>query len=392
MTKALRNSVTALVTFSAAAGMMFAGVAAAQQTFGGLPTVTPQGQAQMKQRQAAQQPSTKKVQKPPYVVVDHGGPSGGKGRPTYRSIQQAVNAVADGGVVLVMPGVYRENIELFRGVTLQGDRGSGAGVEIIPTDSSKPCLTFDPVNFNDHVMVSNITFRPGSVLNTDDVIDTGAGLVNAGSTARPCVDVRDGVFTMVESTVDGGRAHRGDLVSISGGTALLEKNKITGGRRGISVAQTHALWDRTLLIDNIVSDNFVEGVHLDGVASMLATGNLINANGRGLVYNGRGAATLVGNKILNNTSHGVLLEEDARQVLVRLNQIWSNKGDGIKIFNSGGLIEDNDIDGNMGYEISTVGHLDTVPTIINDVNENNPSPRKRRNGWAINGPADRDGR
>ena len=383
-TVSLKKGSTALVAIGAASAIALSGAAQAQ-SFGGLPTVTPQGQAKLKERQATAVKSDKKKEKrPAYVVVDKGGPSGGSGRQSFASIQAAVDAVADGGVVVVMPGIYNENITLNRGVSLQGDRGPGAGVEVIPANANAPCLQFQPLNFNDHVLVSNITFRPGSRLSTKSIVDTGDVFLNGSGDSAPCVDVMGGVFTMVESTIDGEGSHRGDLISIKGGTALLEKNKVTGGRRGISVAQTHALWDRTLLIDNIVSDNLVEGVHLDGVSSMLATGNLINSNGRGLVYNGRGAATLVGNRILNNTSHGVLLDEDARQVLVRLNQIWSNKGDGIKIRSSGGLIEDNDIDGNTGSEISTIGHLDTVPTIINDVSVNNPSPR--RGGWGINQP------
>ncbi|WOI52012.1 right-handed parallel beta-helix repeat-containing protein [Parvularcula sp. LCG005] len=384
MTKTLKISVLAVSALAA-----LTTVSAAQaQSFGGLPTVTPQAQADRARRAADSDRGrdTVRQERPSYVVVDKGGPGGGQQRQSYDTIQSAVDAVAWGGVVVVMPGIYEENVVLSRSVSLQGDRGAGAGVEIIPASGEAPCLSFLPTHFNDHAMVSNITFRPGARLSKQTASINGDinASVNGSMDAKPCVDVTGGIFTMVESTVDGAGAHRGDLVHISGGTATLEKNQFTGGRRGISVSQNHALWDRALLIDNIVSNNLVEGVHLEGVSSMLATGNLINANGRGLVYNGRGAATLVGNKILNNQSHGLLLDQDAHQVLVRLNQIWSNKGDGIKVFSSGGLIEDNDIDGNMGAEISTVGHLDTVPTIINDVAANKRSPK--RGGWAINQP------
>ena len=61
-------------------------------------------------------------------------------------------------------------------------------------------------------------------------------------------------------------------------------------------------------------------------------------------------------------------------MLVRLNQIWSNGQNGILVKNSSGLIEDNDIDGNGHFEVSTIGHLNNVPTIINDVSQNQASP------------------
>jgi hypothetical protein len=416
MKKAQMRTMTVLASLSAAMGAVaiaasasaqgFGGMpttGAGQETFGGLPALTPQGRAKMERRaqQDARVLPNRREERPAYVVVDKGGPNRDRSRQSYDSIQEAVDAVAWGGVVVVMPGVYNENVTLSRSVSLQGDRGPGMGVEIRPLDETKPCLSFQPMHFNDHAMVSNVSFRPAwkRTMGVEDVsfqhdpLNVGSDLVGDDV---PCIDVEGGVFSLIQATVDGEGAHRGDLISIKGGTALLEKNKVSGGHRGIAVNQTHALWDRTMLIDNIVANNLIEGVHLDGVASMLATGNLINSNGRGLVYSGNGAATLVGNKILNNDSHGVLLDQDARQVLVRLNQIWSNKGDGIKVFNSGGLIEDNDIDGNKGYEISTIGHLDNLPIIINDVAANKSSPRNkrwankpsgRREGWAIGDPS-----
>lgn len=395
-----------------AMGAIASGTASAQGTFGGLPTITPQGKAKVEQRRDTRLAARRLAPpRPSYVVVDKGGPSTDPRRASFESIQEAVDAVAWGGVVVVMPGVYHENVELKRSVVLQGDRGPGTGVRIMPKDDTKPCLSFAPVNFNDHAKVSNIDFEPAwrktqpdrarafeagenyvEGLPTNSRFSGTPDFANNSFTSRPdagqseapaCVNVAGGFFTMVDSVVDGGGQHFGNLVSVSGGTALLEKNRLTGGSRGVSIHQNHALWDRALLIDNIVANNIFEGVHLAGEAPMLATGNLINANETGILYNGRGAATVVGNKILNNASHGVKLGSRANQVLVRLNQVWSNKGDGINIVNSSGLIEDNDIDGNTGDEISTIDRHDTIPVIINDVAENRPSPdsRNRDRRW-----------
>lgn len=341
---------------------------ASAQTFGGMPTVTPQ-----KRGPAVVKKDEKK--KPSYIVVDKGAREG------FSSIQSAVDAVADGGVVVVLPGVYNENITLSRAVAIQGDRGPGAGVRIIPADTSRPCLSYKPTNPQDHAMISNVQFFPSGGMVGDNGLRAAAGQVNGAlnaSGAAPCIEARGGVFTLMESTVDGAGRHAGTLVNIMGGTALLEKNTITGGRRGVFVNQDHPLWDRALLIDNVVSDNAREGVHLTGVSSMLATGNLINDNGAGLIYNGHGDATVVGNKILGNASHGILLDREAQQVLLRLNQIWSNDGDGVKIMASTGLIEDNDIDGNAGYEINTLEHTGNVPQYYNDVAANKRSKRRKK--------------
>ena len=348
---------------AAALGLM-APAGAAAQSFGGMPTVTPQ-------RRAPAADKKEEEKKPAYVVVDRGGREG------FASIQAAVDAVAPGGVVVVMPGLFTENIELTRAVAIQGDRGPGAGVRIVPADASRPCLSYEPENPADHAMISNVQFYPTGADMARPVAQAIGTAVNTAG-AAPCIEARGGVFTLMESTVDGAGRHAGTLVEIVGGTALLEKNTITGGRRGVFVDQDHPLWDRALLIDNVVSENQREGVHLTGVSSMLATGNLINANGAGLIYNGHGDATVVGNKILGNASHGVLLDREASRVLLRLNQIWSNEGDGVKVLASTGLIEDNDIDGNAGYEINTLEHTGNVPQYFNDTEANTKSKKRRR--------------
>jgi nitrous oxidase accessory protein NosD len=349
---------------AAAAAILLPGQAAAQ-TFGGMPTVTPQSEYAKKKGDGKAEED-----KPNYVVVDKGGRQG------FTSIQQAVDSVAWGGVVLVMPGVYEENIKLSRAISIQGERGPGAGVRIIPPKLDEPCLSYKPVNFNDHAMIANVSFLPAARGPRRAIDGVMGSAVNTAS-ATPCIQIDGGVFTLTESTVDGGRQHAGTMVSVLGGTALLEKNKILGGRRGISVNQQHALWDRALLIDNVIAENEREGIHLAGVSSMLATGNLINNNGMGLVYAGNGDATVVGNKILDNLSHGVMLDREASQILLRLNQIWSNEGAGVKVLNASGLIEDNDIEGNKGFEIDTLDHFGNIPAVHNDVAPNKRSRRGR---------------
>lgn len=374
MKRVMKSTVLALA--GAVTMAMATGTAAAQGSFGGMPTVTKQDKLRAERLRRVEriedEEKKKKKVRPTYVTVDSGGPRA-DGKTSFDSIQDAVNAVAWGGVVVVMPGIYRENVVLSRSVSLQGDRGNGAGVRIVPAYADRPCLSFVPDRFNDHATVSNIEFRAAG----DESTVQGSG------TSSACVDVQGGIFTMVGSTVDGGVAHSRDLVNVQGGTVILEKNVMKGGLRGIHVNLKHEIWDRALLIDNNVSGNTQEGIHLAGEAPMLATGNFINTNGKnGIVYNGAGEATLVGNKILNNGSDGVLLGEQAEEVLVRLNQIWSNKGHGIKVVNSRGLVEDNDIDGNCGMEVYTNDHLGSLPLFDNDRDPNTKSSNRanRRRG------------
>ncbi|ADM10051.1 surface layer protein B [Parvularcula bermudensis HTCC2503] len=399
---------TALGSLMAACLMTAAIAPAAAQSFGGMPTITPQDRAKAKARAAAKQEELEKDKRlPRYVVVDQGGYAADQDVQSYSSIQDAIDNVAWGGVVVVRPGIYFEDLELTRSVRIEGQGSGPSRPRILPVKRTKAatgenglvdgsCVRFDPELPSEHVQIENVSFEPAWMQTDRSLIALyqdrfgGSVVMASEGLTEPCVDVRRGIFSMVGAAVDGAGHHNGELVKLAGGMALLEKNRVSGGRMGIAVSQTQPAWDRAVLIDNIVSNNYHQGVSLDGSASMLATGNLINTNGVGLSYSGSGPATLVGNKILDNASHGVLLEENAREVLVRLNQIWSNRGDGIKVINSGGLIEDNDIDGNSGVEVSTLGHLNSVPTIINDVQANTASPapvnRRQRNGiidWQV---------
>ena len=142
MKLARKQMITALLSM-AAAGALAAPAMAQQGTFGGMPTVTPQSQLEAQKKQAAKKKSSSRKRKlPAYVVVDKGGPNAGLydeaddsydndvSRARYTSINEAIKNVAWGGVVVVMPGVYEENIELERSVSLEGRRAGASGPRI----------------------------------------------------------------------------------------------------------------------------------------------------------------------------------------------------------------------------------------------------------------------
>lgn len=359
--------------------------AAHAQTFGGFPTVTKQEQDKKAAEAKKNEPTAEEevVAKPTYVVVDSRARGRAiNGQAAYTSIQAAINDVAWGGVIVVMPGDYHENIDLRKPVSIQGDRGPGSRVRIYPTDGTRPCLNYEPYSDSDHALISNVEFRTSNM--TYDTVGYNTAydpkVVNSDPLDQPCVAVKSGVFTMKETTVDGGTTHNGPMVSITGGTATFEKNTISGGTDGILVNQRHPLWDRTVLVDNIVTNNRFNGLHLTGVSTMMATGNQISENGQGISYNGEGSTRLVGNKILNNRGNGVFLGEDAKQVLIQLNQIWSNSADGIEVIQANGLIEDNNISGNGGMAINLEQAYGNIPKINNnEISENAREVLKGRN-------------
>lgn len=320
------------------------------QSLGGFPIREPGAATQSSSQDAG------KKDGPLQIIVDVNGPG------PYKTISAAVNDVAEGGVVYVMHGVYNESLTLDKSVFIQGDRGPGSGVEI-SAPMNAHCLKFAPKQPTAHAVVANVQF---------------AAKINSGADA--CVDVRQGVFTLKESDVLGSGLR--PAVKISGGTVMLEKNRISAGSEGVFVEQAHSL-SQSFIIDNKILQNKV-GVDIasGSRADVVVAGNEIFDNlDSGVKSSGYGAAKLIGNKIRNNKGSGVILDKHAKLSLVRYNEIVQNSGDGVAIpFGVNGVIEDNDIVGNEGLSIFVREGME--PKITNNFIENNSgdNPRKRRRG------------
>ena len=340
-------AITAAVLSFGLSVSLVAASAAHAQSLGGFPIREPGANAQPGGQDAA-----RKKDGPLQIIVDANGPG------PYKTISKAINDVAEGGVVYVMHGVYNESISLEKSVFIQGDRGPGSGVEI-SAPMNAPCLEFNPKQPTAHAVVANVQF---------------AAKINSGADA--CVDVRQGVFTLKESDVLGSGLR--PAVKISGGTVMLEKNRISAGSEGVFVEQAHSL-SQSFIIDNKILQNKV-GVDIasGSRADVVVAGNEIFDNlDSGVKSSGYGSAKLIGNKIRNNKGAGVILDKYAKLSLVRHNEIAQNMGDGVAIpFGVNGVIEDNDIVGNEGLSIFVRDGME--PKITNNFIENNSGDRSRK--------------
>ncbi|MEM9495765.1 MAG: right-handed parallel beta-helix repeat-containing protein [Pseudomonadota bacterium] len=342
MQRALKKIVSPAVATMCAAGLLLADAANAQGSLGGFPIREPGAGTSSSGGGKA---SAKRKKGPLQIIVDANGPG------PYKNISDAIDDVAEGGVVYVMHGVYNESIKLDKSIFIQGDRGPGSGVEI-SAPMNEPCIKFAPKQPTSHAVVANVQF---------------AAKINSGASA--CVDVHQGVFTLKESDVLGSGVR--PAVRISGGTVMLEKNRISAGSEGIFVEQQHSL-SQSFIVDNKILQNKV-GVDIasGSRADVIVAGNEIFDNlDSGVKSSGYGSAKLIGNKIKNNKGSGIILDKYAKLSLVRYNEIVQNDGDGIAVpFGVNGVIEDNDIVGNHGLSIFVREGLE--PKVTNNFIDNN---------------------
>lgn len=317
----MQRFTTALFALCAAVGLGAAGAAGGQTLGGKFPIHEPAAKAKPHNK-----PSSEEEGKLDQIVVDAYG-SG-----PYTTISAALKDVATDGVIYVMHGVYRENIALTKSVSIQGDRGPGAGVEIYAQSASTPCLEFSPKEASARAVISNVKI-----------------FAQAQNRMSGCIHVTGGVFTMTESDVEGSGVS--PSVRIDGGTVMLSKNRITRGSEGVLVTQMRAR-AQSFVVDNKIANNIV-GVDVKGNADIVVAGNEIFDNLKhGIESGGAGDASFIGNKIRNNKGDGVFLDRFAKMNLLRFNQIVKNQGAGIAIPNGApGLIQDNEIVGNGGQAI-----------------------------------------
>lgn len=324
--------------------------AACAQSLGGFPIREPGARAGASGKAVGKKKEDEKG--PLQIIVDANGPG------PYKTINAAINDVAEGGVVYVMHGQYNESIVLKKSVFLQGDRGPGPGIQI-NAPMNEPCLSFQPKNAVSHAVVANVKF---------------SAKINSGAAA--CVDVMRGVFTLKESDVLGSGVR--PAIKISGGTVTLEKNRIAAGSEGVFVEQSHSL-SQSFIIDNHINRNKI-GIDIasGSYSDVVIAGNEIFDNlDSGVKSSGYGGAKLIGNKIRNNKGAGVVLDKYSKLSLIRANDIIQNEGDGVAIpFGANSIIEDNDIVGNTGLAIFIRDGL--KPKVTNNFIENNFGDKKKR--------------
>ncbi|GLZ38950.1 AAA family ATPase [Actinokineospora sp. NBRC 105648] len=123
----------------------------------------------------------------------------------FRTINDAIAAAADGDVVSVRPGVYRESVVIEREITLSG---AGAAGEVRIEASGDPALRLSA----EHAAVS--------------------GIVLAHRDGEAAVDLRAGTLRMDECTV---AAESGVAVAVRGGTELFARDCVVTNPGGAGV-------------------------------------------------------------------------------------------------------------------------------------------------------------
>ncbi|MFJ2278642.1 right-handed parallel beta-helix repeat-containing protein [Streptomyces sp. NPDC087866] len=240
------------------------------------------------------------------VQVTHTGTSRWRRRTgEYASLSAALEAAADGDVLTVAPGTYRENLVIARAVTLRGPEGSVGSVRIAPADGVPLTLRASAIVQDLHVEGQDsaapaVLIEEGAPEITDvRVVTRSAAGVEVRGAARP---------TVRRCTVDN-PAGVGIAVLDGAGGVFEDCEIVSAGQSGVAVRDGgHPRLERCR-----VHHASGAGLAVTGEGSGLeALGcEVYEIKGSGIQVTARGTAHLTDCTVHRTSADGVTLDTDA---------------------------------------------------------------------------------
>jgi dephospho-CoA kinase len=240
------------------------------------------------------------------VQVTHSGTSRWRRRTgEYASLAAALEAAADGDVLTVAPGTYRENLVLARAVTLRGPEGSLGSVRIAPLDGV-PLTVRASATVQDIHVEGQDSAAPALLVEdgTPELLDLR--IVTRSATG---VEVRGAARPTVRRTTVDNPAGIGLAVLDGAGGVFEECEIVASGQAGISVSGgAHPRLERCK-----VHHASGAGISVSGENTGLeAIGcEIYEVKGTGVQVAERGAAHLTDSSVHRTTADGVTLDTDA---------------------------------------------------------------------------------
>ncbi|MFI1287642.1 right-handed parallel beta-helix repeat-containing protein [Streptomyces sp. NPDC020792] len=258
------------------------------------------------------------------VQVTHTGTSRWRRRTgEYTSLAAALEAAADGDVLTVAPGTYRENLVVQRAVTLRGPEGAPGSVRIAPTEGV-------PLTVRASAVVQDLLVEGQDSAAPALLVEEGAPElkdVRIVTRSAAGIEVRGGARPTVRRCTVDNPAGVGIAVLDGGGGVFEECEVVAAGQSGVAVrGGAHPRLENCR-------------IHHAAGAGLTATGDnsaleavgceVYEVRGSGVQITGRATAHLTDCDVHRTAADGVTLDTDAVLTLAdcRIHDIPENAVD-----------------------------------------------------------------
>ncbi|MFJ2720360.1 right-handed parallel beta-helix repeat-containing protein [Streptomyces sp. NPDC087437] len=258
------------------------------------------------------------------VQVTHTGTSRWRRRTgEYTSLAAALEAAADGDVLTVAPGTYRENLVVQRAVTLRGPEGAPGSVRIAPTEGV-------PLTVRASAVVQDLHVEGQDSAAPALLVEEGAPElkdVRIVTRSAAGIEVRGGARPTVRRCTVDNPAGVGIAVLDGGGGVFEECEVVAAGQSGVAVrGGAHPRLENCR-------------IHHTSGAGLTATGDnsaleavgceVYEVRGSGVQITGRATAHLTDCDVHRTAADGVTLDTDAVLTLAdcRIHDIPENAVD-----------------------------------------------------------------
>ncbi|MEU2226199.1 right-handed parallel beta-helix repeat-containing protein [Streptomyces sp. NPDC018347] len=240
------------------------------------------------------------------VQVTHTGTSRWRRRTgEYASLAAALEAAADGDVLTIAPGTYRENLVVQRAVTLRGPEGSPGSVRIAPVDGVPLTVRASAVVQDLHVEGQDAA-APAVLVEEGTPEVTDVRIVTRSAVG---IEVRGGARPTVRRCTVDNPAGIGVAV-LDGGSGVFEDCEVVAaGQAGVAVrGGAHPRLERCR-----VHHASGTGITVTGENSALeAVGcEIYEVRGSGVQVSQRATAHLTDCDVHRTTTDGITLDTDA---------------------------------------------------------------------------------
>ncbi|WP_043666726.1 right-handed parallel beta-helix repeat-containing protein [Streptomyces xylophagus] len=258
------------------------------------------------------------------VQVTHTGTSRWRRRTgEYASLAAALEAAAEGDVLTVAPGTYRENLVVQRQVTLRGPEGSPGSVRIAPLDGVPLTVRASAIVQDLHVEGQD-SAAPALLVEDGAPELTDLRIVTRSASG---IEVRGGARPTVRRCTVDNPAGIGIAVLDGGGGVFEECEVVSAGQAGVAVrGGGHPRLERCRI-------HHASGVGLSATgenSALEAVGcEVYETRGSGVQITGRATAHLTDCDVHRTTADGVTLDTDAVLTLAdcRIHDIPENAVD-----------------------------------------------------------------